>query len=346
MGESSRKPRLHPCELPIPAPNLGEGIPLPNSQFWWRESLPYQFLSNCIWCGDFTKIGEGSTKQNEGFECWNRLAACTGNQTAQRCTREGIVLSLPDCTFAAMSSRTHPKNVPVRPSWPELHRSRPPPAAAAEDRCLEGHAHTTGRLPGLPGQPAVTIFRIEGLVCCTALASARPSRSSALRHGAPLAEVISTRWSPAARMRACTQATCFSPYIPAFFLPCAHQAQESLLRLPTLNMTILPAKQVACDLCGLHGSAMQRLPLGNWRAIVLRKTWRCGKNAHVQIYISICVFLCLHLYYYIWNDIYLQTFQLLAALLTIYTYGYTHNSICVHTSTHLDTCISTMQMPM
>jgi len=39
-------------------------------------------------------------------------------------------------------------------------------------------------------------------------------------------------------------------------------------------------------------------------AIVLWKTWRCGENAHMQIYISICVNLCLHLYYYIWNDIY------------------------------------------
>jgi len=39
----------------------------------------------------------------------------------------------------------------------------------------------------------------------------------------------------------------------------------------------------------MHGSAMQRLPRKNWRAIVLQKTWRCGKNAHVQLYISICV---------------------------------------------------------
>jgi len=27
-----------------------------------------------------------------------------------------------ECTLVAVSSRTHPKNVPVRPSWPELHR--------------------------------------------------------------------------------------------------------------------------------------------------------------------------------------------------------------------------------
>jgi len=124
-----------------------------------------------------------------------------------------------DCTLVAVSSRTHPKNVPVRPSWPELHRSRPLPSAAAEARCLEGHVRATGHLLGPPGQPAVTIFRIEGQVCCTAFASARPSRSGALRHGAPLAEVISTRRSPAAQMRACTRARCFSPYIPAFFCP-------------------------------------------------------------------------------------------------------------------------------
>ena len=30
-----------------------------------------------------------------------------------------------DCTLAAESSRTHPKNVPVRPPWPELHRRVP-----------------------------------------------------------------------------------------------------------------------------------------------------------------------------------------------------------------------------
>ena len=111
-------------------------------------------------------------------------------------TPDGVALyPWRDCTLVAVSSRTHSKNVPVRPSWPELHRSRPPPSVAAEARCLEGHVSATGHLLGPPGQPAVTIFRIEGLVCCTALSSARPSRSSALHHGAPLAKVISTRWS-------------------------------------------------------------------------------------------------------------------------------------------------------
>jgi len=40
------------------------------------------------------------------------------------------------------------------------------------------------------------------------------------------------------------------------------------------------------------------------------------------------------------------TFQLLTVLLNIYTYGYTHDSICVHTSTHLYTYLSTMRIPM
>ena len=105
-----------------------------------------------------------------------------GHQMAQRCTPEEI------CTLVAVSSQTHPKNVPVRPSWPELHRSNPPPSAAAEFRFLEGDVRASGHLLGPPGQPVVTIFRIEGLVYCTVLVSARPSRSSAIRHGAPLAD--------------------------------------------------------------------------------------------------------------------------------------------------------------
>jgi len=106
---------------------------------------------------------------------------------------KAVTALIQDHHLVAVSSRTHPKNVSVRPSWPELHRSSQPPSAAAEARCLEGHVRATGHLLGLPGQPAVTIFCIEGLVCCRALASARPSRSSTLRHGAALAEVISTR---------------------------------------------------------------------------------------------------------------------------------------------------------
>jgi len=106
--------------------------------------------------------------------------------------------------------------------------------------CVQIQEYTqTGHLLGPSGQPAVTIFRIEGLVCYTALTSARPSRSSALRHGAPLTKVISTRCSPSARMRACTRARCFSPYIPAFFCPV--HARESLAS-PNLEYDYLTRK--------------------------------------------------------------------------------------------------------
>jgi len=98
-----------------------------------------------------------------------------------------------DHHLVAVSSRTHPKNVSVRPSCPQLHRRTPPPSATAEVRCVEGHVRSTGHLLSLSGQSAVTIFCIEGLVYCMVLVSARPSRSGTLRHGAPLAEVISTR---------------------------------------------------------------------------------------------------------------------------------------------------------
>jgi len=54
-----------------------------------------------------------------------------------------------------------------------------------------------------------------------------------------------------------------------YCLPCAYQTPESLLRLQNSNRTILPAKQAACDLCGFHDSAIQRLPLENWSTIVL-----------------------------------------------------------------------------
>jgi len=37
-----------------------------------------------------------------------------------------------ECTWTSVSSRTHPKNVPVRPPWSELQYNLPPPAAAPE----------------------------------------------------------------------------------------------------------------------------------------------------------------------------------------------------------------------
>ena len=41
------------------------------------------------------------------------------------------------------------------------------------------------------------------------------------------------------------------------------------LEISNSNMTILPAKQTACDLCGMHDSAMLSIPLENWSAVVL-----------------------------------------------------------------------------
>ena len=191
----------------------------PRTKSWWGDPptyfsagilSPYQIFSKLhLVRGFYPKLVRGERSKTMGTNAeivWRR--ALTPDGAALHPWR--------DCTLVSVSSRTHPKNVPVRPSWPELHRSSPPPSAVAEVRCLEGHVRATGHLLGPPGQPAVTIFCIEGLVCCI---SARPSRSSTLRHGAPLAEVISTRWSPAARMRAWTRARCFSPYIPAFFCP-------------------------------------------------------------------------------------------------------------------------------
>ena len=55
---------------------------------------------------------------------------------------------------------------------------------------------------------------------------------------------------------------------------------------------------------------------------------------YIYFSVSICVYTCIITYETI------HAFQLLAALLTIYIHGYTHNSICVHTSTHLYTHIS------
>ena len=119
------------------------------------------FVKFSTFAGILSKIGEGRTKQNEGSNAeivWRRAQ-----------TPDGVALY--PCTLVAVSSQTHPKNVPVRPSSPELHRISPPPSATAEARCFEGHVCATGHLLGLSGQ---SIFRIKGLVCCTALTSARP----------------------------------------------------------------------------------------------------------------------------------------------------------------------------
>jgi len=246
-----------------------------------------------------------------------------------------------DCTLVVALSQTHPKNVPVRPSWPDFivvgyHQPRP----LKPDASRAMHALRVASRVCLDIQR--WLFSTSRVWCTARHLLALDLHALAPFDTAP----HSPRWFRPGDLqpRQCGPARKqgVSPHTFLHFF--ALYTLESLLRLPTSNMTILPAKQAACDLCGLHDRVMQRLPLENWSAIVLRKTCLCRGDAHVQIYISICVYLCLHLYHYIWNDIYLHTFQFLAALLTIYTYRYTHNSICVNTSTYLYTYISTMHM--
>ena len=140
-----------------------------------------------------------------------------------------------ECTLAVVLIRTHPKNFPVGPPYPEFHRTRPPSAVTTEARGLEGQTRAMGRLPGPPGHPAVTIFRIESLVCCTALAGARPHALAPFATAPDLPSECQISKCADAGLHA---TRVFSPCIPAFFLPCAHQALESLLRFPTSNMTI------------------------------------------------------------------------------------------------------------
>jgi len=234
-----------------------------------------------------------------------------------------------DCTLVSLSSQTHPKNVPVRPSCPDFIAV----PTAGRGRWNQRVIHTQRVASRVRLGSQRWPFSASRVWC-----TAQHLIALDLHALAPFATVShSPRWSRPGDLQArgCrpVREQDVSPHIFLHFL--ALSAPESLLRFPTSNMNILPAKQTECDLCGLHGSAIQRLPLENWSAIVLRKTWRYRLDTHVQIYISICVYLCLHLYYYIWNDIYLYMFQLLAVLLTIYTYGYTHNSICVLTSTEI-----------
>jgi hypothetical protein len=55
---------------------------------------PTNFSQIAFGAGRPAKIGEGSMRQNEGFECRNRLAARTGSQPALRCAPDGTVLWL------------------------------------------------------------------------------------------------------------------------------------------------------------------------------------------------------------------------------------------------------------
>ena len=57
------------------------------------ESLPLPIFLKLVLVRP-AKIGEGSMRQNEGFECRNRLAARTGSQPALRCVPDGTVLWL------------------------------------------------------------------------------------------------------------------------------------------------------------------------------------------------------------------------------------------------------------
>jgi len=209
-----------------------------------------------------------------------------GHQMAQRCNPEEIVLLLP-----CQAGRIQKTSLYAHPG---LHHNSPLPSATAEAGCLEGHVRATGHLLGPPGQPALTIFRIQGLVCYTALASARPSRSSALHHGAPLAEMISQVISSYtdAGLHA---SKVFLPIYSCIFCP-VHNRES--LAAPNLEYDYLTRKTGRMRPLWIAWQRDAETAAG-WSAIVLLKTWRCGGNAHVQIYLSICVYLCLHLYYYI-----------------------------------------------
>jgi len=125
--------------------------------------------------------------------------------------------------------------MPILAWFHRVGQSRPRPLKPDASRAIHRQRVASRVRQGSQRWP----FSASRAWCAARLASARPSRSSALRHSAPLAEVISTRWSPAARMRACTQARCFSPYIPAFLCPV--HARESLAA-PNLEYDYLTRK--------------------------------------------------------------------------------------------------------
>jgi len=127
--------------------------------------------------------------------------------------------------LTTVSNQTNPRNVPVRPPWPELLCSRPTPAAAAGAHDLEGHAYATGRLPGLSGQPAVTILRFENLGATRHLTALdlhqRPSPA------AP--DYFAEFWqSLTALTRGLHACKVFLIKLTRFFWPCSYQAPERL----------------------------------------------------------------------------------------------------------------------
>jgi len=191
-----------------------------------------------------------------------------------------------DCTLVAVSSQTHPKNAPVRPSWPDFitvgHRW-PRPLKPHASRAM--HARRVASRVRLGSQRwPFSASR----AWCTAL------HLLALDLHA-LAPFAMARWSRPDDLqpRGCGPAreqVVLFPHIPAFFALCT---PESLLQLPTSNMTILPAKQATCDLCGLHGSGCRDC---HWRtgALLCSKRPGGGGGKLTCRYIYLCVSICVY----------------------------------------------------
>ena len=80
----SSGPFLH-LEVPIPAPNLGDGIPLPIFQFWC-ESIPLQiFLKLHLVRGFHPKLVRGARSKMRGSNAeivWRRARAARRHSTA------------------------------------------------------------------------------------------------------------------------------------------------------------------------------------------------------------------------------------------------------------------------
>jgi len=72
---------------------------------------PYQIFSKSFGAGILSKIGEGRTKQNDGFECWNRVTARTD-------TRWRSADPLKRVYFGC---RVKPR---VRRNYPQLHMAK------------------------------------------------------------------------------------------------------------------------------------------------------------------------------------------------------------------------------
>jgi len=144
-------------------------------------------------------------------------------------------------------------------------------------------------------------------------------------------------------MHARRVAACFSPYIPAFFCPV--HTRESLAA-PNLEHDYLTCKTGHMWPLWITWQHNAETAVGELKRCSAPKdlaVW--GECSRADTYIYLCLFVfTLVLLHMKWHILYM--FPLLAAFLTINTYGYTHYSICVHTSTCVYTYISTMHMPM